>query len=45
LDQVEFYPFNNGIRIEVLLQIVPSTTAERLTIFFDQQAQRARLTS
>lgn len=44
LDTVEFYPFNNGIRIEVGIQIVPSTSVERLSIFFDQQSQRARLT-
>jgi phage baseplate assembly protein W len=44
LNSVEFYPYENGIRIEMLIQIVPSTTAERLAIFFDQQSQRARLT-
>ena len=45
LDSVEFYPFNNGIRIEVLIQIVPNTSTETLIILFDQQTQRARLTA
>ena len=35
------YPQNNGILIEVLVQIVPSQTAERLSIFFDQINRRA----
>jgi phage baseplate assembly protein W len=35
------YPQQNGILIELQIQIVPSTTAERLSIFFDQQTRRA----
>ena len=35
------YPQENGILIELQIQIVPSTTAERLSIFFDQETRRA----
>jgi phage baseplate assembly protein W len=35
------YPQQNGILIELQIQIVPSTTAERLSIFFDQETRRA----
>ena len=35
------YPQQNGILIELELQIVPSTDVERLSIFFDQEQRRA----
>lgn len=35
------YPQDNGMLIELQVQIVPSTTAERLAIFFDQETRRA----
>lgn len=35
------YPQDNGILIELLIQVVPSQTAQRLSIFFDQQSRRA----
>lgn len=35
------YPQQNGILIEIEIQIVNSTDAERLSIFFDQQTRRA----
>jgi phage baseplate assembly protein W len=35
------YPQDNGILIEVLVQVVASETAERLAIFFDQETRRA----
>ena len=35
------YPQDNGILIEVLVQVVASETAERLAIFFDQESRRA----
>lgn len=38
---VEVFPQQNGILIQVELAIVPSTDAERLSIFFDQQTRRA----
>lgn len=44
LQDVEFYPYENGIRVELLIQIVPGTDVERLAILFDQQSQRARST-
>lgn len=35
------YPQNNGMLLELNLQAVASTTAERLSIFFDQETRRA----
>lgn len=35
------YPQENGMLIELQVQIVPSSTAERLSLFFDQQTRRA----
>jgi phage baseplate assembly protein W len=35
------YPQDNGILIELEVQVVNSTDAERLSIFFDQQTRRA----
>lgn len=37
------YPQENGIRIEVQLRVVNSTTAERLALFFDAETRRALL--
>jgi phage baseplate assembly protein W len=41
ISQVDIFPQENGILIQILLTIVPSTDAERLSIFFDQQQRRA----
>jgi hypothetical protein len=38
---VEIFPQENGILIQLDLLIVPSTDAERLSIFFDQQTRNA----
>lgn len=38
---VNIFPQQNGLLIEIELQILPSTDAERLSIFFDQQNRRA----
>lgn len=35
------YPQDNGILIELEVQVVGSTTAERLAIFFDENTRRA----
>ena len=35
------YPQDNGLLIEVEIQVVASSTAERLAIFFDQETRRA----
>jgi phage baseplate assembly protein W len=37
----QVFPQENGILIQVELAIVPSTTAQQLSIFFDQQQRRA----
>jgi phage baseplate assembly protein W len=44
IESVEFYPFNNGLRIEVSVQIAPNTDLERLVLFFDQNTNRATIT-
>jgi len=41
ISDVQTYPQNNGILIELELQVVPSTDAERLSIFFDLQQRNA----
>jgi hypothetical protein len=41
ISNVEVFPQENGILIQVELVIVPSTDAQRLSIFFDQQQRRA----
>ncbi len=41
ISNVEVFPQQNGILIQVELAIVPSNTAEQLSIFFDQQQRRA----
>ena len=41
ITEIDIFPQENGILIQVLLTIVPSTDAERLSIFFDQQTRRA----
>lgn len=38
---VNVFPQQNGLLLDVELQILPSTEAERLSIFFDQQSRRA----
>lgn len=35
------FPQDNGLRIEIEVRVVPSTTAERLSIFFDLVSQQA----
>ena len=35
LVDVNLFPQDNGLRVELDLQVVPSATAERLAIFFD----------
>lgn len=37
IGSIEIFPQENGILIQVEIVIVPSTDAERLSIFFDQQ--------
>lgn len=41
ISDVQTYPQDNGILIELELQVVPSTDAERLSIFFDLQQRNA----
>jgi phage baseplate assembly protein W len=41
VSSVELFPQQNGILIQINLTIVPTTDAERLSIFFDQQQRNA----
>lgn len=41
ISEVDIFPQENGMLIQILLTIVPSTDAERLSIFFDQQTRTA----
>ena len=41
ISNVQVYPQENGILIELQVQEVSSSSAERLSIFFDQQSRRA----
>lgn len=41
ISDVDIFPQENGMLIQILLTIVPSTDAERLSIFFDQQSRTA----
>ena len=41
LNDIQLFPQQNGILIQILLIVVPSTDAQRLSIFFNQQQRRA----
>jgi phage baseplate assembly protein W len=41
ITEIDVFPQENGMLIQLLLTIVPSTDAERLSIFFDQQTRTA----
>jgi phage baseplate assembly protein W len=41
IQSINVYARDNGILLEMLVSVVPSTDAERLNIFFDQQQRRA----
>jgi len=41
ITEIDIFPQENGMLIQLLLTIVPSTDAERLSIFFDQQSRTA----
>ena len=41
ISSVDIFPQENGMLIQLELTIVPSTDAERLSIFFDQQTRSA----
>lgn len=41
LRSAQLYPQQNGMLIDLEVQVQPSTTAERLALFFDQETRRA----
>jgi phage baseplate assembly protein W len=41
ISNIELFPQDHGILIQLEITVVPSTTAERLAIFFDQEQRRA----
>ena len=45
IQDIQMFPQENGILIQVQLQTVPSSDAQRLSIFFDQQSRSASYVS
>jgi len=45
ISDTQVFPQENGMLIQVQLAIVPSTTAQQLSIFFNQQQRRASYVS
>ena len=41
IQSIQMFPQQNGILVQLELSVVPSTDAERLSIFFDEQTRRA----
>jgi phage baseplate assembly protein W len=41
INSIQTYPQDNGILLEIELEVVPSTDAERLSIFFDLEQRNA----
>jgi len=41
ISDTQVYPQDNGILIEIELQVIPSSDAQRLSIFFDLQQRSA----
>jgi hypothetical protein len=41
ISQIKVFPQENGILIQLQITVVPTTNAEILSIFFDQQQRRA----
>jgi len=44
INSINMYPQENGILIELSIIVVPSTNAQRLSIFFNQQQRTASYT-
>ena len=41
IQNIQLFPQQNGILVQIDLSLVPSTDAERLSIFFNEQTRRA----
>lgn len=41
INEIQLFPQENGVLVQVEIMIVPSTDAEKLSIFFDQQTRSA----
>jgi phage baseplate assembly protein W len=41
VSDIQCYPQDNGILIELQVAVVPSTDAQRLSVFFDEQQRRS----
>lgn len=41
IENATIYPRDNGILIEILLQVIPNQDSQLLAIFFDQETRRA----
>ena len=41
IEDIQIFPQENGMLIQLQLAVVPGTDAEQLSVFFDQQTRRA----
>ncbi len=41
VSSIELFPQNNGMLLQLEITVVPSSSAERLSIFFNQETRRA----
>ena len=41
ISDINYYPQQNGVLIELQVQIIPGTNSEQLSIFFDQSTRQA----
>ena len=41
VSSIELFPQNNGMLLQIEITVVPSSSAERLSIFFNQETRRA----
>jgi hypothetical protein len=41
ITDIQVFPQDNGILLQIQIEVVPSTDAERLSIFFDITSRRA----
>lgn len=41
ISSIELFPQNNGMLLQLEITVVPSSSAERLSIFFNQETRRA----
>jgi hypothetical protein len=43
VDDLQVYPQQNGVLVELFVTVLPTTEQQRLSLFFDQETQNANL--